>query len=172
MPYFSNTESLHSCSPSSVPFTVDCENDIHAPLFCPGWRRRSSAGESHPTAAVRDSSTSCAFHLQISTRPSISICLWYPYLNSTWPWRAATVCPVTMHGTDQFPCDFWVGSGISSPACLTRNPMIVRPGMCVSAHRKRGGSNSSQRDFSTGRKSSPSLWVAHCTKTHSCLRDF
>ena len=60
---------------------------------------------------------------------------------------------------------------MASPACLTVNSMIGRPRRCASSLRKRDWRNSFWSAFSTGQKSSPSPWVARCTKYQYCWRD-
>ena len=138
MLYQRNSGSLHSWVPTSVLFTVDGVMESHAPVFFPR-RRRPSVGERPPTAAERDSTTSCPIQCRIFDMSLARSCAWSLDRNLTQPHRATINCPMTIHGAVKFSCDIWVGSGISTPTYLTRIPMIVQPGMCTSAQIRGSG---------------------------------
>ena len=89
-----------------------------------------------------------------------------------WPCRAATRYKVTMHDAIQFICVVYMGSRMARLICLTGRLANVCNGMVDPNPWKRSGRKYFQRDFYTSSKSSPSLWVAGCTKYHTCWRYF
>ena len=137
--YLRNTAYLHSWDPISVPFTVDGTMDIHTPVFLPRRRQRLYVGYIIPAVWVKSSYIYWPFCCLISLLPSVRSCVWYSEQNLTQSHRAATRFPVTTYNTVQFTFSVWVGSDISRPACLTRNPVIAWLGMCSVTPWKRAG---------------------------------
>ena len=80
--------------------------------------------------------------------------------------------PVMTHDSVKFSRVDKVGSGSSRTACLTVIIMNSYPGMRSSALRNKSNMNPLHRAYLTGLKSHLIPWVSHCTKPHSCWRDF
>ena len=119
--------------------------------------RRPSVGESPPAIAKRASTASFPFQFRISALPPFNKCVWTPERKLAQPCRAAARCPVTQHGMIQFSCSILVSSGIHILECLTKNIVIVRPGIWSSISNKRSMRNYSWSAISTSRELSPWL---------------
>ena len=170
--YWRNTSYLQSCAPISVLLDVCGATDSHTPVFYPWHIRQAFIWESTLSATARYSLDFCAFQQLISARLYLSSLAWSSDHNSTRPRRATHRYLVTTHNAFQLPWAFRFGSSMARPESLTGNPVIDRPGMVVSTHRKSTGSNYSQGAFSTSLKLSPIPWVEHCTEYHYCWKDF
>ena len=102
------------------------------------------------SAAVSKASlVSCTRCCHISPLPYLSICTWSLGRNSVLPCRAAMKCPVTTRNTAQLRYTVCVGSGMTIPACLAKNPMILLTGMGSDSLRKSTRSNYSHITFLT-----------------------
>ena len=132
-PYRSKRASRHSCSPSSVPFTVDGCTISHAPVFFTRrkQRERRATWTRAPVRVVPASASSdrLSFCFRAYYLPSLRNEAWYAVLNYSWPLSAATRCPAMIQDGVQFSGAVSVGSERARPTCFTGRRVTPRPGI-------------------------------------------
>ena len=101
-PYRRKRSSHHSCTPSSVPFTVDGCAVNHAPVFFTCRKRRASWTVEPVRISNRSSSARRTLRFCTSNIPSWRYVEWSAVRISSWPLRTTTRCPVITQDAVQF----------------------------------------------------------------------
>ena len=118
-PYRKKRASRHSCTPSSVPFTVDGCTVSQAPVFVARRIPRALSTGGPASVAVSASSACCWLCLKTAVRPSRRQAECSAVRNSTWNLSSAMRCHLMKKDAVQFLGAVWVGYGRANTACFT-----------------------------------------------------
>ena len=153
--------SLHSCAPSSAPFTVDGFTISQTPVFVSRCSQRACRIEAPSSATVSASSACCCPHCQTAVHPSRRQAEWSAVRKSTWPLSDVTRCPVMTQDAFQFSGAVWYWSGTANPACLSVRWATPLSGKPLPIPSNNDGTKVSLSAVSTGWKASPMPRLTH-----------
>ena len=151
--------SHHSCTPSSVPFTVDGCTVSHAPVFVALRNQHVPLTRATARGSSRDSSSLRTIRFRTAAPLFQRQAEWYAVRNSSWPLSAAMRCPVMTQGAVQLSRAIFVGSGRARLAYFTCRRVTPLPGFPSTRPWNRARMKTYRSSCSIRPKASPTLGV-------------